>query len=1282
MKKRILSFLVALAFCLGLLPTAALAADSSVRISSVTLENGKLYVADSMNGIREKTEDDPPDTPYLEYQDDVLTVHGEMEITTGMAAEGNLTINGDENAALTISYSDLELRNGILTLDGGVDFNVQCIAASSSEECTLTTTEDYSGDISIVADSSAGGKTIDNVILDLKSSGSVIINGTINEQYVPMTLKSSGDVTFQSNSQITNSPFMIESENAEIRTTDNGIFWRDLIINARNDVSIVNKTFFITLGSLDISAQNDVLIRSNGIPIMTGYEAGGMTVRNAKNVSIDGETDNVRTAFFLTPATFENCGKVSITDSGDGALLAGDGTITTDCPCIVKQEGLGKYSVIMPDGETWAYSEEGFGIDSFSDVYERICYNVNGGWAYYEPAAGGNPARLTLDGVTYNDDIDCGNVETVIVARGENTIEIIKSEAPVIIEKTNGELNAVVTIIDNDARTETSTVYGNAVLVDEEFYIENKKLLTIPSGTSLTIDEDSSFRIEDPAKLTINPNARLVNNGEIILRTDETAFGNISEYIKSLGLSGSGMVYTTEPNGSGGYNCARAYSNSGKELIIPTGGTLDVSTGGDSTGDGYVWDSTTKTLTLAEGFYATKVTIPDDRVTIVTQGEATIGTLTTPDDPFGGGPSPQNTKLALSGTGTLTFQDRLELSGGRGNCITVAQGANVIAEKGLAGGIGGGVDFSVTVDGHLTAYSSGAGSAIYAGKTAIGGTGVLEVYGIEGVFLGGMDGSTNYSNLFTITGDGRFTADCSSYNLMVGTSGSDFPAGTTADGAIALGEEYQPDDCVAKKTLDSQIDLVRLSTDQVFTGPLTIHRNHDYSGEWEKDDANHWKVCTFTGCGRKDQSAAHDWLGWSHDDDNHWRKCSICGQIQSAAHDWSNWSHDDSTHWRQCRGCGESQSGLHVYDDGQDTVCNTCGYTRTVAPSHTHVWSMAWSNDNSCHWRECTVPGCGLTDSSQKGDYGAHVYDDEQDTACNICGYTRTVTVLPDSPSSPSSPSASGSSGGRKAGSVSTYRVIVKQADHGEISSDRDRASAGSTVILTVDPNNGYALDTLTVTDGQGNALRLTEQEDGRYTFTMPASDVTASAAFAPLPTGETDCPSRAFPDLDVSDWYHEAVDFVLERGLMSGTNAGFAPNAPLSRAMLAQILWNHAGKPAAGRSTFPDVPASEWYAAAIDWASETGIVSGYGDGRFGPNDSVTREQFAVMLWRCAGSPVPSGAALNFSDADKISPYALTAIRWAVENGILSGAGSGQLAPQGLATRAQAAQMLKNYIKD
>lgn len=186
----------------------------------------------------------------------------------------------------------------------------------------------------------------------------------------------------------------------------------------------------------------------------------------------------------------------------------------------------------------------------------------------------------------------------------------------------------------------------------------------------------------------------------------------------------------------------------------------------------------------------------------------------------------------------------------------------------------------------------------------------------------------------------------------------------------------------------------------------------------------------------------------------------------------------------------------------------------------------------------------------------------------------------------------------------------------------------------------------------------------------------------APKPEEDphADCPSQAFRDLDGGEWYHEAVDFALETGLMSGTNAGFAPGAPLSRAMLAQILWNHAGRPSAPASGFPDVPAGEWFADAVGWAASAGVVSGYSDGRFAPYDGVTREQFAVMLWRYAGSPAGTGA-LDFRDAALVSDYAADALRWAVGEGILTGKSGNRLDPQGQTTRAEAAQMLYQYLK-
>ncbi len=175
---------------------------------------------------------------------------------------------------------------------------------------------------------------------------------------------------------------------------------------------------------------------------------------------------------------------------------------------------------------------------------------------------------------------------------------------------------------------------------------------------------------------------------------------------------------------------------------------------------------------------------------------------------------------------------------------------------------------------------------------------------------------------------------------------------------------------------------------------------------------------------------------------------------------------------------------------------------------------------------------------------------------------------------------------------------------------------------------------------------------------------------------------AAAFSDIDVGAWYMLGVEHALNQKFMNGVGNGlFAPNANLSRGMLAQILYNKEGKPIiAGGSTFVDVQSNVWYADAVAWASAEGIVDGYGNGSFGPNDDITREQLAVMLWRYAGKPVPPNLLLNFTDAYQASDYAQDALRWAVEKGIISGKGNGILDPTGKATRAEAAKMLKNYI--
>jgi len=285
-------------------------------------------------------------------------------------------------------------------------------------------------------------------------------------------------------------------------------------------------------------------------------------------------------------------------------------------------------------------------------------------------------------------------------------------------------------------------------------------------------------------------------------------------------------------------------------------------------------------------------------------------------------------------------------------------------------------------------------------------------------------------------------------------------------------------------------------------------------------------------------------------------------------------------------------------------------------------------------------------------------------------------------PSHPSYvPSHSGST------SPAAFAVTVQNAEHGEVTASRASAVRGSTVTLTVTPDSGYVLDTLTVTDSRWNEIELTPKGDNQYTFTMPGRAITVSAAFVPLPEtaelpcdGGADCPAHGFTDLDTDTWYHEAVDYILRNGLMSGYGDGrFGPNEKLSRAQLAQILNAMAGRPVVNYlMQFTDVPGGEWYTEAVRWAASTGVITGY-DGRFGPDDNITRQQLAVMLWRYAGSPAAANKELYFTDAAKTDAYALDAMRWAVENGILNGYSDGRLNPTGLATRAEAAAMLMRY---
>ena len=261
-----------------------------------------------------------------------------------------------------------------------------------------------------------------------------------------------------------------------------------------------------------------------------------------------------------------------------------------------------------------------------------------------------------------------------------------------------------------------------------------------------------------------------------------------------------------------------------------------------------------------------------------------------------------------------------------------------------------------------------------------------------------------------------------------------------------------------------------------------------------------------------------------------------------------------------------------------------------------------------------------------------------------------------------------------------TYKPEVSQpGEGGAVSVTPSRPERGDTVTVKPKPDEGYEVDKITVTDKDGKPVEVTVKPDGTYTFKQPNGKVKIEVTYKPIETSW----SNPFTDLAEDDWYYEAVRFVQEQGLMNGYSDGrFGANDALSRAQLAQILFNKEGRPGVDQLLdFSDVSGEAWYTEAVRWAASQGIAGGYGNGAFGPNDPITREQLAVMLWRYSGSPAATDKELHFNDTDEISGYALEAMRWAVENGILNGDGDGRLGPQGQATRAQAAQMLKNFFE-
>ena len=260
-------------------------------------------------------------------------------------------------------------------------------------------------------------------------------------------------------------------------------------------------------------------------------------------------------------------------------------------------------------------------------------------------------------------------------------------------------------------------------------------------------------------------------------------------------------------------------------------------------------------------------------------------------------------------------------------------------------------------------------------------------------------------------------------------------------------------------------------------------------------------------------------------------------------------------------------------------------------------------------------------------------------------------------------PSSGGGGGGS---STPSYPVSTpSKGGNGSVSSNAKNAASGSTVTITVKPDSGYQLETLAVTDHRGNALKLTDQGNGTYTFTMPSGQVDVKATFTQA-ADET----SPFDDVSKDDYYYDAVKWAADSGITGGVGGSlFGSDQSCTRAQIITFLWRAAGSPdPKGAADMTDVPQDAYYAKAVAWAMENGITSGTGADRFSPHAACTRAQGMTFLFRSSKASASGTPAFQDVAADA---YYAQAVKWAADNGITSGIGGGLFGPDNGCTRAQ-----------
>ena len=511
-------------------------------------------------------------------------------------------------------------------------------------------------------------------------------------------------------------------------------------------------------------------------------------------------------------------------------------------------------------------------------------------------------------------------------------------------------------------------------------------------------------------------------------------------------------------------------------------------------------------------------------------------------------------------------------------------------------------------------------------------------------------------------------------------------------------------------------------------GRFGTQHEHTY-GDWTADgETGHYRVCTAENCPYADKGRQTEAHSYDNDTDT---TCDVCGYERTVTpptheHSYGDWSKDGTSHWHECTDddCPDRDESItdkaaHVYDDDADTICDVCGYERTVTPpTHEHSYGD-WSKDGTSHWHECTDADCPDREESIK-DKAAHVYTDDTDTTCDVCGYERTVT--PPAPaevivtfdgngSTPSVgsmtttdqkltslPSASQNkhsfdgwytekSGGTKittdtvfsanttvyahwtyiggggSSGYSYYTIKATAGTGGSISpSGNVSVREGRDQTFTITPDKGYAVANVKIDGKSIGAVKS-------YTFENVSRTHTIEVIFM---KSNGNPQTGVFVDVATGSYYEDAVDWAVENGITQGTDdTHFSPDGICTRAQAVTFLWRATGSPEPETRTMPftDVPAGSYYYDAVLWAVENGITKGTSDTTFSPNATCTRAQIVAFLWRSEKSPA-AGTANPFADVKSTAYYA-DAVLWAVREDITKGTTNTTFSPDADCTRAQ-----------